>query len=145
LYMVVIFALVLIVMPMITGNESSRLSWNDLQSNSQLQILMVFFLGYSLIYPLIGFTKIRHHLNGSFEQNRDVFEKAFETLNFIKTIDSPDKIVYRRKSKLARFLQWYEDDVVIIPNENPVILSGLRKSVTRIDRIIDHLLIKGSE
>jgi hypothetical protein len=144
-YMVVIFALVLIVFPLISGGKTPRVTWDDIIHNQRSSFLLLLFLAYSFVYPLIAFAKIKRHLNGTFADNREVFEKAFDTLQYIKTEETADKIVYRRKSKFARFAQWYEDSIVIDVTQNPIIISGLRKAVTRIDRIIDQLLIKASE
>jgi len=145
LYMVVIFVVVLVIFPKITGGKTPDITWSDFLHNQRFTIFMGLLLAYSFVYPLIAFAKIKRHLNGSFADNRAVFEKAFETLQYIKTEETPDRIVYRRKSQFARFAQWYEDSVVINLTENPVIISGMRKSVTRIDRIIDQLLIRASE
>ena len=140
-YLVFIFAIVLIFIPMITGSKP-EFTFSEALQNRRMLLLIVLFLAYSLVYPLIGFTKIKRYLNGSFNDNREVFDKTFDILHYEKALDTPEKIVYRRKSKFTRFAQWYEDAVVIMPNENPVIISGLRKSVTRIDRMIDQQLTR---
>ena len=144
-YMVIIFFIVLYVFPLITGGITPKVTFTEIMRNQKFVILMAVLLAYSFVYPLIAFTNLKRHLNGSFAENRDVFEKAFDTLQYIKTEETPEKIVYRRKSQFARFVQWYEDSVVIFPNENPVIISGMRKAVTRIDRLIDQFLIKASQ
>jgi Na+(H+)/acetate symporter ActP len=143
-YLAVIFVLVLVVFPLITGQKPG-ITWNDVLRDQRMLMFLGLILAYALIYPLIAYTKVKRHLNGTFNDSREVFEKAFETLQYIKTLDTPEKIVYRKKSHFTRFVQWYEDSIVILPTENPVIMSGMRKSVTRIDRIIDHLLMKASE
>jgi hypothetical protein len=143
IYLSIIFVLVLVIIPLIIGQQP-KISWNELMQESRLQVFLVLLLAYALVYPVIAYTSVKRHLNGSFEDNREVFEKTFDTLGYIKTLDSPEKIVYRKKSAFVRFLQWYEDAIEIIPGENPVIISGLRKAVTRIDRIVDQLLLKGA-
>jgi hypothetical protein len=145
IYLAAIFALVLVLFPMISGGKAPSLSLSDFIHNQRFTLFFGLVLAYAFVYPLIAFVKIKRHLNGTFTDNRVVFEKAFETLQYIKTEETTDKIIYRRKSKFARFAQWYEDSIVIDTAENPVIISGMRKAVTRIDRIIDHLLIKASE
>jgi len=145
IYMAFIFVVVLVIFPMISRGKAPNITLSDLLHNQRFTLFFGLLLAYALVYPLITFTKIKRHLNGTFADNREVFEKAFETFQYIKTEETPDKIVYRRKSKFARFAQWYEDSIVIDLTENPLIISGMRKAVTRIDRIIDHLLIKASE
>ena len=144
-YLAVIFFLVLVLYPLLSHGTAQGITLRQIISNQKFVLFLAFLLAYALIYPLVAFVKIRRHLNGTFDENRNVFEKAFETLHYIKTEDTPDKIVYRRKSQFARFAQWYEDSITISCNENPVIISGMRKAVTRIDRLIDQFLIKASE
>jgi hypothetical protein len=115
-------------------------SFNEIIHEQRMIIFLVLIVAYALVYPVIAYIKVKRHLNGSFNDNREIFEKAFSTFEYIKSEESPDKIVYRKKSKFVRFIQWYEDGVVILPSENPVIISGMRKSVTRIDKMIDHLI-----
>jgi hypothetical protein len=144
-YLAAIIALAMVVFPLLSGGKMQSLKWNELIQNQRSSTLLMFFLAYAFVYPLIAYVKVKRHLNGTFADNREVFERVFETLQYIKTAESADKIVYRRKSKFARFAQWYEDSVVIDITQNPVIISGLRKGVARIDRMIDQLLIRASE
>lgn len=145
IYLAVIFILVLVIYPLLSHGTAPRITFREILQNQKFVLFLCFLLAYALIYPFVAFTKVKRHLNSSFDNNRNVFEKAFETLNYIKTEDTPDKIVYRRKSQFIRFVQWYEDSVTVYPNENPVIISGMRKAVTRIDRLIDQYLIRASE
>lgn len=144
-YLAVIFILVLVVFPLISRGTAPSITFQEIMTNQRFQLFLGFLLAYALVYPWVAYVKIRRHLNGSFADNRRFFEQAFETLQYIKTAETPDRIVYRKKSQLARFTQWYEDSIVITPNEHPVIISGMRKTVTRLDRLIDQLLIKASE
>ncbi|HLO59578.1 MAG TPA: hypothetical protein VK179_12605 [Bacteroidales bacterium] len=141
LYMAVIFTVVLVVVPLLT-HEKPTVNFFEAFTDKHYMPLTILIVVYSFLYPLVAFTRVKRHLNGTFAENRAVFEKVLENLQYVKTIDSPDKIVYRKKSGFARFAQWWEDGVVILPNENPVILSGLRKSVARVDRMIDRELMK---
>jgi len=145
LYMVIIFIIVLVIVPLLSNGRLPTVSFNELMHNQKFVLLFGLLFVYALAYPQIAFVKIKRHLNGTYADNRHIVEKAFEALQYIKTEDSPDKIVYRRKSRFSRFLQWYEDGIVIEPAQNPVIISGLRKTVTRIDRMIDQFLIRDSE
>jgi hypothetical protein len=145
LYMVIIFVVVLFIFPLISNGIAPRITFDELINNQKFILFSGFLIAYALVYPLVAFVKVRRHLNGTFADNRSIFEKAFETLQYMKTEETPEKIVYRRKSQFTRFLQWYEDSVVVHTKENPVIISGLRKGVVRIDRLIDQFLIKASE
>jgi ABC-type maltose transport system permease subunit len=125
--------------------QKPDISFNEIIHDQRMTLFLVLIIAYALVYPVIAYVKVKRHLNGSFNDNREIIEKAFSTFEFIKSEESTDKIVYRKKSKFVRFIQWYEDSVVILPSENPVIISGMRKSVTRIDKMIDHLIAKKSQ
>ena len=106
LYMAVIFFLVLVLYPLLIEGISPAVTLREMFQNQKFMLFLAFLVAYSLIYPLVGFVKIKRHLNGTFADNRGVFEKAFETLNYIKTVDDPDRIVYRRKSKYWQSKSW---------------------------------------
>ena len=141
LYLVIVFVLVLVVLPLITGQKPNY-KFNELLQDQRMLLFLGLVLAYALAYPFIAYVTVKRHLNGGFGDSREVFEKVFESLQYIKVLETPDKIIYRKKSKLSRFMQWYEDRVIILPEENPVLISGLRKSVTRIDRMMDQMLMK---
>jgi hypothetical protein len=140
-----IFVLVLVVLPLITHDAVPGITFDEFVHNRKFLLLFGLLLVYAFAYPLIAFVRVKRHLNGTYASNRSFIEKAFETLQYIKTEETPDKTVYRKISKITRFFQWYEDAVIIYTNENPIIISGLRKAVVRIDRLIDQYLIRASE
>lgn len=143
--MAAIFIIVLVVLPLITDGKTPTVTLDELIHNQRFILFFTFLFAYALVYPLIAFVKLKRHLNGTFTDNREVIEKVFEALQYIKTEEKEGKIVYRRKSQFARFSQWYEDSVILETSENPVIISGMRKAVTRIDKMIDHFLFRSSE
>lgn len=141
LYIVFIFFIVLVLIPML-GGQKPAYSLDEILHDRRMLIFLVLIFAYSLVYPVIAFTTLKRYLNGSYADNREHFEKAFTALGFEKTVDTTDRIVYRKKSKLTRFMQWGEDKVVINPSASPLTISGLRKNVRRIDSLIDNYLIK---
>lgn len=145
LYLAVIFFIVLFIVPKISGGKAPKITLTDILRNQRMVLFLGLILSYTLVYPLVAFVNLKRHLNGTFEDNRTVIEKAFEILNYIKILDTPDKIIYRRKSQFSRFIQWYEDGITIFPHENPVVFSGMRKPVKQVDRLIDQLLIRAGE
>ena len=141
LYIVLIFVLFLVVIPMLGGQKPVK-SFNDVLQDRRMLTFLILILAYSFLYPAIAFVTIKRYLNGSYSDNKQHFEKVFETLGFEKDSESSEKVVYRKKSRVTRFLQWGEDKVVIDPVSNPVTISGLRKNVKRIDVMIDQHLAK---
>ncbi len=144
LYITVIFVLVLGVAPILFG-QKPKITFNEILHNQRMVLFLAFLLAYALVYPWVAFVKVKRHLNGSYAENREYFEKAFSTLEYIKISETDEKVVFRKKSKITRLMQWYEDSITVFTNENPVIISGMRKPVTRIDTIIDQLLRRAAE
>jgi hypothetical protein len=142
LYIVLIFFIVLGLYPLMKYGKPLSDSMRDLLNNSRFTTMFGILMVYGLLYPMIAFVKIKRHLNGSFEQNRDKIERAFEKLEYIKVEDVPGKVVFRKKSQFARLVQWHEDKITLYTSENPVIISGFRKRVIRVDKLVDLELSK---
>ena len=142
LYIVLIFFVVLGLYPLMKYGKPLSVSMEDLLNNSRFTTMFGILMVYGMLYPMIAFTKIKRHLNGSFEQNRDKIERAFEKLEYVKTQDIPGKVAFRKKSQFARLVQWHEDEITLYTNENPVIISGFRKRVLRVNKLIDLELSK---
>lgn len=143
LYIAAIFVIVLYLIPMVAGDKVYSL--DEILYERRFKIFLAFIIAYAFLFPLITFTRMKRHLNGSFEDNREAFEVAFNTYNYKKTEETPEKIVYRKKSFAGRLIQLYEDAIVIYTTEDPVIISGNTKYVSRINRMIDQLIQRKSE
>jgi hypothetical protein len=144
-YIAAIFVVFLVIVPLFVDGKPATESFQRLLNDQRFLTMMALLFAYGLVYPLIAFTKIKRHLNSSFAENREVFIKAFENLNYIKDSETKEQLVYRKKSHFARFTQWYEDRIVINTGDNPVTMSGMRKPLIRLDKSIDFLLSKSSE
>lgn len=143
LYIAVIFVIVLYLIPMIAGDKVYSLE--EILHERRFKVFLAFIIAYSFLFPLITFTRVKRHLNGSFEENRDVIETAFITYNYKKTEETSEKIVYRKKSVAGRLIQLGEDAITIYTKEDPVIISGNTKFVSRVNRMIDQLIQRKSE
>lgn len=142
LYIVLIFIIVLGLYPLMKYGKSLSDSLSEMLNNNRFTTMFGILMVYGMCYPMIAFVKIKRHLNGSFEKNRDIIEKAFEKLEYIKTEDVPGRVAFRKKSQFARLVQWHEDKITLYTDENPVIITGFRKRVIRIDKLIDAELAK---
>ena len=143
-YIASIFFLILGVFPLISEGKPLIQSIRELLQDNRFTLMFGLLIAYGLVYPMISFTRVKRHLNGPFVVNRDKFEKAFETLDYIKTAEYPDRLVFRKRRNLSRLLQWYEDEISVYISEDPVIISGMRKWAMRVNRIIDQYLMKES-
>jgi hypothetical protein len=141
-YIVLIFFIVLGLYPLMKYGKPIPESLREMLNNTRFTTMFGILMVYGMLYPMIAFVKIKRHLNGSFEQSRSKIERAFEKLEYIKTQDIPGKVVFRKKSQFARLVQWHEDAITLFTDENPVIISGFRKRVLRVNKMIDLELSK---
>jgi hypothetical protein len=141
-YIILIFFVVLGLYPLMKYGKPVSDSLREMLINTRFTTMFGILIVYGLLYPMIAFGKIKRHLNGSFEQNRDKIERAFEKLEYVKTEDDPGKVAFRKKSQFARLVQWHEDTITLYTDENPVIISGFRKRIIRVDKLIDLELSK---
>ena len=143
IYIAFFFVLLLGIIPVIIEGQSMLTSLNELLAEKRFVIMAVLLLAYSLVYPLVNFIKEKRYLNGSFSENQAYFEEAFQAHGYTKVSESGTEIVYRKKSGLMRAMYFWEDRVVLDTAENPVIMSGMRKSVRAVNRSIEQAMIKG--
>ncbi len=116
-------------------------AFRDMFADRQFLLLMLILAAYILAYPLVGFARMERHLNGSFSDNRSFFEDALKAVSYMKTEESADRIVYRRSSKYYRFMQFGEDRIVLETGGNPVIISGPRRTVARVNQIVEQKIL----
>ena len=140
LYIVALFFLILCIFPLISQGKPMSVSIREMLSNSRFTLVFGMLIVYGMFYPMAVFSTVKRHLNGSFEDNREKFERAFSALNYIKTEETTDTLVYRKKTAFARLAQWNEDSITIYKNENPVIISGFRRWIIRLDRMMDQYI-----
>ncbi len=145
IYALFFVSLLLIIIPVMTGDTSISETFRELTGQKRFIIIMLLFAVYTLLYPIIGFTKMKRYINGSFDENRVFFEGAFDALNYIKIKESGQQIVYRKRSKLTRALQLWEDEIILDASDNPVIITGMRKAVIRINRLLEQSLLKENQ
>ena len=105
----------------------------------------IFLLLFAFIIPLIGFTSQKVYINNSFEQDREKIEDVFTVSKYIVTERTETTITFRHSSSFSRLLNMYEDAVVLDFSENPLILSGARKNVTRFARSITYAITERTE
>lgn len=141
-YILFFFVLILGILPLILNGRPMTDSFGELFSEQRFIVIFFLLMAYSLVYPLINFIKIKRHLNGSFTDNRSYFEEAFQMLKYDKVNETGSQMVYRKKSMLNRAMYFWEDQVIVDISDNPVIISGMRKAVYRLNRIIEQSMMK---
>jgi len=135
-----IFVVMLLIVPLIAFGRPIADSFNEILTEGR--VVMGLIVLYAFLYPLINFVNVKRHLNGSFESNRKFFEEAFTETGYEKTSETGDSVTYRKKTGIARAMLFWDDEVVLNTTSNPVIISGVRKIVTRINRIIERNILR---
>ena len=137
-----IFFLFLIVFPAVSTNRPMSDSFMDIISHDRSRILLILILIMAFIYPVISFVKKERYLNGDFQKNREDIEKALSDLHYILLNEEGPKLVYRKKSGFMRMMYYWEDNIEIDISNNPILISGVRKEIRRLEKILDNYLLK---
>ncbi len=102
-------------------------------------------IGFSAIYPLIGFGKREIHLNHTFADDREQIEKIMDAIGLFKESEEGSVIVYRYKNKVKKFFLLYEDVIVIETSNNPIVVSGPLKEIRRMKLMFEQYLQDSAE
>ncbi len=106
--------------------------------------MLAFFVAFSAIYPLLGFSKKEIYVS-NFAENKNEIIDLFKNANFVITQQTPYRIIFRPKNKFLRITRMCEDSITVDFSENPVIIDGLRKDVIRFARGIEYICQKAEE
>jgi len=142
IYFAVLMAIPLVVFS-ITSNQSFDL--NTLLVPGSTSRITLIILAFALVYPLIGFTSQKVYTNNVFEQDREKIEGVFTNSRYIIANRTETTVTFRHSSSFSRLLNMYEDAIVLDFSENPLILSGARKNVTRFARMITYAITERTE
>jgi len=142
LVIAIVFFLFLILLPAVSENRSVNDSIMDIIGNDRSRILLILIFAMAFIYPIISFVKKERYLNGDFEKNRADIEKALSDLHYFQLRERDSKLVFRKKSGFMRMMYYWEDKIEIDISNNPILISGIRKEVRRLEKILDNYLLK---
>ena len=142
IYIPLIAALMLSVLALITKQP---LDLNVMLQPGSIPKIGVIVGLFAFVYPLVGFPSMKVYINNPFEQDREKIEKLFTGSKYIITKRDEKTITFRHSSPVSRFLNMYEDTVVLDFSENPLVLTGARKNVTRFSRMITYAITERSE
>ncbi len=109
------------------------------------QMYLLIGIGFSAIYPLLGFGKREIYLNRTFADDRGQIEKIMDALGLVKESEEGSIIVYRYKSKVKKFFLLYEDSVVINSSNNPIVVSGPLKEIRRMKMMFERYLQESAD
>ncbi len=135
-FIVIMFTLTITIFFYLSPNKQEDLTILDMFQHNSNQ-LVIFFVAFSAIYPLIGYGKKQIFVS-NFVQNKEAIIEIFTNANFVIDKQTDTLLVFKLKNPLMRLLRTFEDRVTIDFSENPVLIEGLRKDVFRFSRGIEY-------
>ena len=134
-YLAVYLVLFLVIFSLISGSE---FKYEALFRQDTKWQLIGFLLFFSFIYPFFGYITKKVFLSSTFENDKESIMRIMSENNFVQTSQFDNTLVFRHKSPFIRFLRMYEDQIVIEFSENPIAMSGQRRDVYRLARMIEY-------
>ncbi|MDR1896962.1 MAG: hypothetical protein LBR10_09260 [Prevotellaceae bacterium] len=137
LYIILIFALVLLLMYFLPGQTKPESFWELIPQPIQM---FGFFLLFGIAYPLVSFVKKSAMLKKSFSEERINIINIFEVSGYELTTEKDGILIFRLKNRFNRFMRLlFEDAIEVEYKDGNVVLSGLRRDVYRLVKHIEYL------
>ncbi len=115
---------------------------NFVFESERVKLLLIITFAYSFVYPVLVFGKKKRYFNGKFSDNKEIFFKTFEKLNYIQLEESENRLVFRKKYIFTRIMTIGEDKIDVDISSDPAIFRGMRKELNRIDKALDKNLLE---
>jgi len=134
-----VLCLLLFTLVFFTSDHGDLTFWEltPLENYWKIALFLAVFAG---VYPLFRFTTRKVYLNRPFVEDRDMLIEPILHANYkIERIED-QKMTLRSKSPFTRFIQLYDDRITIDFSDNPILLTGLRKDVSRFARSMEYLV-----
>lgn len=144
-FYIVVFCSIIVSLMFYTSDRPEGITVLDLffQDGAWYKMLL-FFLVFSGVYPLIGFQKKQVYVSNFADKKAEIIE-LFKNANFMVEGESATTITFRPRNKFIRIIKMCEDQVIIDFSDNPILIEGVRKDVLRFSRGIEYLCTKESE
>lgn len=143
LFLAFFFSIMIAVM-FYTSDRMEGFTILDLFPEGGIYKVLVFFVAFSAIYPLLGFTKKEIYVTNIPDKKREIIE-LFKNANFIPVQEDATQMAFRHKNAFLRLMRMNEDTITVNFSGNPVIIDGLRKDVLRFSRGIEYVCSKDEE
>jgi len=117
------------------------LTFMDLIRQSDTTSIVIFFVAFGLVYPLIGFVKQKVYASKPFDDYKEEVIRMFAQVNFVLVSDENNKMVFHHKNALSRLLRlFYEDAIEVNYADSPILLGGLRRDTYRLARMVQYYI-----
>ena len=132
IYFVLIFFLIVGLIYLFSTQKQSGLSFTEMFQEGSFPKLAVFFVIVAALYPALGFGKRNLHLNGEYSKYAGIIDLAMRDLEYEKTSEEGNLVIYRCTNHSKRLGRMYEDAISFDVSGNPVVIEGFRKDTTRV-------------
>jgi len=139
-YFAVLITLMFIVLFYVKGYNDEGELINYLSTLLQKKFIL-FYVGMVAIYPLFAFINVKRHLNKEYAYYSEAVERVMEQSGYIKLNETDTHITFRKEKMGARLALMFLDEISINKSDNPVVISGLRKEVRKLNRMLDTALL----
>ncbi len=145
--LVVFFALIFTLM-YFTSSVKDQLTFQEYFDRSFAEgagiKMILFFVVFSAIYPLIGYSRKSIYVS-NYKENHQKVKDLFENSRFVVESETPTSVTFRAKGALTKAMRMGEDRVTIDFSENPVVMEGQRKDVIRFARWVENICQRSAE
>lgn len=143
IYFAVLFSIIVLIV-FYTSSKPEGITVFDLFKEGSGYKILGFFIVFSAVYPLLGFSRKQIYVSNFAEKEKEIIE-LLQNGNYIIETQTPTTLTFRLRNKFLRLMRMYEDRITIDFSENPVIIEGFRKDVLRFSRGIEYICQKETE
>ncbi len=140
----VLFSIIVLVMFYTSEHDANLRPWNLF--DGQWVKIILFFVAYAAVYPLIGYSKKEVAFGDGFSERRQEIIGLLREMNLVpEEASEPNVLKLHNKSGIIRALRLFEDTVTLSDNAGMVTVEGQRKDVVRVAMKLDRYLQERAE
>ena len=140
IYIAIIFCILVAIIYYLSDHSNTN-SPLDLFKEGSWWKMLLFFVAFSAVYPLVGYQRKELYHNGNLKDYRQQILELFENARYQLVDEGNDYFKFRLKNRVTAVLtKMSEDEITIDFSENPAIISGLRKDVLRFARNVERVI-----
>jgi hypothetical protein len=121
-------------------SETASLS-HFLEEGRLLEMLGL-ILVFALIYPFIGFSRVKIYQNKPIGENKSEIIEMFNQRKYVLVSDENHILTFRPKNKFGRLTRMYEDLLELNYSDTVLTFQGLRKDVYRYKLMLEEFAQK---
>ena len=149
LFMVaLLFAIIVVVMFYTSEHDANLRPWNLF--DGQWTKVILFFVAYAAVYPLIGYNKREIAFGEGFSERRQEIANLLREMNLVPertevSEGNPNVLKLHNNSVIIRLFRMFEDTVTLTSDQGMVTVEGQRKDVVRVSMKLERYLQQREE